>query len=75
MSLAQLTGLPIIPVAINLSWKIRVKSWDQFLIPLPFARCEIRFAKPVLVPREASEVERERLRKQLESTLRQISEE
>ncbi len=40
-SLAQLTGLPIVPVSFNLNWKIRVKSWDRFQIPLPFARCEI----------------------------------
>ena len=73
MSLAQLTGLPIVPVSYHLSRKIRVRSWDQFQIPLPFAACEVMFEQPVRVPREASEAEREALRQQLERTLRQIS--
>src|SRR5215472_13685703 len=32
MSLAQVTGQPIMPVSYGLSWKIRVKSWDRFQI-------------------------------------------
>ena len=73
MSLARVTGLPIIPVSYNLNWKIHAKSWDRFQIPLPFSRCEVIFEKPVRVPRESSDVERERLRQQLEQTLRVIT--
>jgi len=73
MSLAQITGLPIIPVSYQLDWKIRVKSWDRFQIPLPFSRCEMIYEKPIRVPREASEDQRERLRTQLEQVLRNIS--
>ncbi|HTA95249.1 MAG TPA: lysophospholipid acyltransferase family protein, partial [Verrucomicrobiae bacterium] len=47
MSLAQLTGLPIVPVSYHVNWKIRVKSWDRFQIPLPFSRCEMIYEKPV----------------------------
>jgi len=73
MSLAQLTGLPIVPVSYHLGWKIRAKSWDRFQIPLPFARCEMIYEKPIFVPREASDTEREALRKELETKLRAIS--
>jgi hypothetical protein len=73
MSLAQLTGLPIVPVTYNLAWKIQVKSWDRFQIPLPFSRCEMIFEKPIVVPREVTEAEREKLRVELESKLRAIS--
>jgi len=72
-SLAQLTGLLIMPVSYHLGWKIRLKSWDRFQIPLPFSRCEMIYEKPIRVPREASDAERESLRQQLEQTLRQIS--
>jgi lysophospholipid acyltransferase (LPLAT)-like uncharacterized protein len=72
-SLGQLTGLPIVPVSCNLGWKIRVKSWDRFQIPLPFSRCEIIFAKPIRVPREATDAEREALRQRLETELRAIT--
>lgn len=73
MSLAQLTGLPIIPSSYHLRWKLRVRSWDRFQIPLPFSRCEMNVGKPVCVPREASDEERERLRQVLEQSLRELS--
>ena len=72
-SLAQLTGLPIVPAALNLNWKITVKSWDRFQIPLPFARCEVRVGKPIRVPKEASDAERKELRRQLENEMRAIT--
>jgi lysophospholipid acyltransferase (LPLAT)-like uncharacterized protein len=73
ISAAQLTGLAIVPVSYRLAWKIRSKSWDRFQIPLPFTRCDIHAAPPIRVPREASDAEREALRKQLEQTLREIT--
>jgi lysophospholipid acyltransferase (LPLAT)-like uncharacterized protein len=73
ISLAQLTGLPIVPVSYRLAWKIRLKSWDRFQIPLPFTRCVASVAPLVVVPREASDEEREGLRKVLEDRLRSIT--
>ncbi len=73
MSLAQLTGLPIVPVSYRLGWKFESKSWDRFQIPLPFSRCEVLFGKPIRVPRQAAAAEREALREQLEQVLKDIS--
>ncbi|MGA2863916.1 MAG: lysophospholipid acyltransferase family protein [Verrucomicrobiota bacterium] len=73
MSLAQVTGLPIVPVSYHLNWGIRSNSWDRFQIPLPFARCEVFIGKPVRVPREASDAQREALRQDLEQILRSIT--
>jgi lysophospholipid acyltransferase (LPLAT)-like uncharacterized protein len=73
MALAQLTGLPIVPVSYHVNWKIRVKSWDRFQVPLPFSRCEIVYEKPIHVPRDATDAGREQLREQLEATLRAIT--
>ena len=73
MSLAQLTGLPILPASYHLNWKLRLKSWDRFQVPLPFARCELVIERPVRVPREASDAQREDLRRQLEETLKGIT--
>jgi lysophospholipid acyltransferase (LPLAT)-like uncharacterized protein len=37
-------GFPIIPVNINYSKKkILRKSWDKFEVPLPFAKCTVKF--------------------------------
>jgi lysophospholipid acyltransferase (LPLAT)-like uncharacterized protein len=73
MSLAQITALPIVPVSYHLQWKIRLKSWDGFQIPLPFSRCEIFGGRVFHAPREASVAGREELRRQLEAELRAIS--
>jgi hypothetical protein len=73
ISTAQLTGLPIVPVAYHLNWKIRAKSWDRFQIPLPFARCEVTIGKELRVPREMDAAGREELRKRLETELRAIT--
>jgi lysophospholipid acyltransferase (LPLAT)-like uncharacterized protein len=73
LALAQITGLPPVPVSFHLNWKIRLKSWDRFQIPLPFARCEIVVGKILRVPRDISDAEREKLRQQLETEMRAIS--
>lgn len=70
---AQLTGLTIVPVSYHLNWKVRVKSWDRFQIPLPFACCEIATGPVIRVAKEASDEEREELRKQLEATMRALT--
>ncbi len=72
-SLAQITGLPILPCSWNLGWKLQFKSWDGFQVPLPFSTCEMIFEKPIRVAREASDAERETLRLQLEKVLREMS--
>lgn len=73
MSLAQVTGLPIVPCSWNLGWKLQLKSWDGFQIPLPFSSCDMIFEKPIKIPREATDAERAALRQQLQQTLREIS--
>jgi hypothetical protein len=71
--LAQLTGHPIIPTSNFTRWKIRLRSWDRFQIPLPFARCQAYYGEPILVPRDATEAQREELRAKLETTMRAIT--
>ncbi len=69
ISLAQVTGMPIIPYSCQLGWKIQVKSWDRFQIPLPFSRCKMTFHDAIRVPREATDADRARLREQLNGVL------
>jgi hypothetical protein len=74
ISLAQLTGLPIVPFSFYAHRKIKSKSWDGFQIPLPFSRCDMRLGEPILIPRDATDAQREESRKALENTLKAISE-
>ena len=73
VALAQITGLPLLPAAYHLNWKITLKSWDGFQIPLPFARCEVTAGRLIYVPREVTDEQRETLRLELQSELRAIS--
>ncbi len=75
MSLAQLTGMPIIACSCEVNWKLRLNTWDRFQIPLPFSRCDFVLEEPLRIPREATDEEREKLRQQLERALRSISQE
>ncbi len=71
ISLAQVTGAPIIPIAWNVTRRITLNSWDGFIIPLPFARATLRIGAPLRVAREA---DRENKRLELENVLRSLSE-
>lgn len=73
ISLAQLTGLPIILFSFHASWKIQLKSWDRFQIPLPFSRCEMTFGEPIRIPREATDAQREEIRNAVEQALKSIT--
>jgi lysophospholipid acyltransferase (LPLAT)-like uncharacterized protein len=74
ISLAQLTGATIVPITYLLEWKITLKSWDAFMIPLPFGRCVVRLGKPMFVSREAMEQDRENKKLELETVLKNLSE-
>jgi lysophospholipid acyltransferase (LPLAT)-like uncharacterized protein len=73
MSLAQLTGLPIVPFSYHAHWKLRIKSWDRFQVPLPFSRCEMALGPALRVPRDATDEQREKLRLELERALKQLA--
>jgi len=73
ISLAQLTGRPIVPACFELSWKWRIKSWDRFQVPIPFARCTVHLGPALAVPNEAATPEREACRRELEQRMMAIT--
>lgn len=73
MMLAQVTGLPVVPASYYLPWKIKLKSWDNFQIPLPFSRCDVIVGEIIMVPRETDDAGRENLRQRLEAELCRIT--
>jgi hypothetical protein len=54
---AQLTGCPVIPLALAASAAWRLSSWDGFLVPKPFATVRIEYLPPRFVGRDASREE------------------
>ena len=53
--LAQRTGAPVIGVAVHARSAWRLKSWDAFMIPRPFARVRVAYSDAVAVSGSARE--------------------
>jgi hypothetical protein len=66
VTLAALTGAPIVPLAFAARPARRLRSWDEQLVPFPFARGVLVFGEPISVHRDA---DRERAAKDVERAL------
>lgn len=73
ITLAQITGLPLVTSSHYFNWKISLKSWDAFQIPLPFSRCDIYVGKVFSIPRELTGEQREQFRREVETELNAIT--
>ena len=64
--LAQKTGAPVVPIHMEYSSCWRLKSWDRFIVPRPFAKLRAIFGAPIHVEptTDAEQFEAERLRLQ-----------
>ncbi len=72
IALAQISGRPIMPVAVVASRRIDFSTWDAASIGLPFSRLAIVFGRALPVPHAAEAVEKEALRVALEQELDRI---
>jgi lysophospholipid acyltransferase (LPLAT)-like uncharacterized protein len=64
--LAQKSGAPVVPIHMEYSSCWRLKSWDRFVVPRPFAKLRAILGAPVHVPplEGPEQFETERLRLQ-----------
>lgn len=68
--LAQSTGARIIPVHAKFSRCLRMKTWDGFIIPLPFSEVSVTIDDVLQIPGELTGEEFEEKRKNLEDILK-----
>jgi hypothetical protein len=60
--LARQTGAGILPIHIEYSRAVRLRSWDRFMIPLPFAKVRVICGELIFVGRDADmEAEQRRI--------------
>jgi lysophospholipid acyltransferase (LPLAT)-like uncharacterized protein len=64
--LAQKTGAPVVPIHMEYSSCWRLKSWDRFIVPRPFAKLRAIFGVPLRIAETPTpeEFEGERMRLQ-----------
>ncbi|WP_165793709.1 lysophospholipid acyltransferase family protein [Hyphococcus luteus] len=73
--LAQMSGAPIVPAAYSASRGKRLSTWDRFLLAAPFSKGYYVAGAPITVPADADGETRERLRLDLETALKAVTEE
>jgi lysophospholipid acyltransferase (LPLAT)-like uncharacterized protein len=54
---AAATGLPILPVAVAATRAKLLRSWDRFVVPLPFSTVHFVYGEPLAVARRGDTVE------------------
>jgi lysophospholipid acyltransferase (LPLAT)-like uncharacterized protein len=69
IKLAQLTGGTIMPVRVEYSRALHFKTWDGFMLPLPFSKVKIVFEPTMTVPRKMTEPEFELARLRLQEAM------
>ncbi|WP_350333090.1 lysophospholipid acyltransferase family protein [Coralliovum pocilloporae] len=73
VTLARLSGRPIIPLGAATSRFIRLKTWDSMVINLPFSRLGICWGEPIHIPRNLTEDEQEHWRRVVEDELNRVT--
>lgn len=73
VTLARLTGRPVQPVTFSARPAYRFKSWDQTILPWPFARVVCRWAEPLPVDADADDDAEESLRSELDTVLNEVT--
>lgn len=65
VKLAESSGAPVVPIHVRFGSAWRLKSWDRFVVPMPFSRLQVTFGEPIRFERgmdaEAFEQAREKL--------------
>ena len=55
IKIARATNTPIIPCGFWSSNNFRLKSWDSFLVTLPFSTCFFVWRKPLYIPKKTKD--------------------
>ena len=73
IKLAQITGIPIVPLVWSTKKFKIIDSWDNFVIPFPYSKGIYTFGKPIYVDKKISENNFEILRLEVESEIKRLT--
>lgn len=75
VSVARMSGAPIVPVSYGVSRGRVLTTWDRFLLPWPFARGVIVWGEPIALPRDADAAALAAARQRIEDAITAVTEE
>lgn len=73
VNVARLAGVPVLPATFSARRRRLLGSWDRFAVALPFSAGVFVWGDPIVVSRDASDGELERLRLEVEASLNAIT--
>lgn len=73
LTVARMTGLPLIPIGVGASSGWRADSWDRFLLPRPLSTVRIAYGAPCFIARDAGEAEIEDAERTVTQALADLS--
>ena len=71
IKIAKSLNIPIIPIGFWSSKNFKLKSWDSFLITMPFSKCSFVWNEPLIVPNNISDDQIPYYQKLLEKIINQ----
>ncbi len=69
VTLARISGAPVLPMAYSTSRQRVLKTWDRFVLPYPFSRGVFVFGPPIHVPRDLDDGAIEAMRSRIEEAI------
>jgi len=73
IKLAQITGVPIVPLVWTTKKFKLINSWDHFVIPFPFSKGIYTFGKPIYVDKKINEKKIEISRLEVENEIKRLT--
>lgn len=73
MSIAKDAGVPIVPLSYAISRHKRFRSWDRFMLALPFSKGVLIAGEPMYIDKNASIQELEEAKTTLQNRLKMIT--
>jgi len=70
---AKLSGAPLVPISYSATRRVIFRSWDRFLLPLPFGHLRFQVGEPQPVARGADEAAIEAARQGIEDALNALT--
>lgn len=75
MLMAKKADSWLVPCGVSARPRFLAKSWDRYMIPLPFAKCLMNFGTPVKVPADATDDQIEQIRLTFQAEISRLEEE
>ncbi len=73
VAVARMSGVPIIPATYATKSRIRLGTWDRFLVPLPFTKGVIMWGDPIAIPKDKGADAAEAARQTIEQAMNELA--